>query len=46
MERWEPAEPNDPNSPALNPNVHKKLGVGKVISPIVFYPTLCYSKPT
>jgi hypothetical protein len=29
MERSAPAEPDDPNSSALNPNLHEKLGVGK-----------------
>jgi len=27
--RIAPAEPDDPNSSALNPNKHEKLGVGK-----------------
>jgi hypothetical protein len=31
MERSAPAEPDDPNSSTLNPNLHEKLGVGKGI---------------
>jgi hypothetical protein len=30
MERSAPAEPDDPNSSTLNPNLHEKLGVGKM----------------
>jgi hypothetical protein len=31
MERYAPAEPDDPNSSTLNPNLQGKLGVGKSI---------------
>jgi len=30
QEGQEPAEPDDPNSSTLNPNVHTKLGVGRL----------------
>jgi hypothetical protein len=29
LENDDPAEPDDPNSSSLNPNEHKKLGMGK-----------------
>jgi hypothetical protein len=32
LENDDPAEPDDPNSSSLNPNEHKKRGMGKHIS--------------
>ena len=34
MERYAPAEPDDPNSSTLNPHLHGKLGVGKGQLPV------------
>jgi hypothetical protein len=34
IENDDPAEPDDPNSFSLNPNEHKKLGMGKAVSGI------------
>jgi hypothetical protein len=34
MERSAPAEPDDPNSSTLNPNLHEKLGVDKILFPV------------